>query len=86
MELDHQHLEFPFQVVVQEEQRSKQEVMEHLVVVEPTIGPTAVQGLQDKDLREESHRAGVVVLVVVVLAKLETLMVMVMVAMARSVQ
>jgi hypothetical protein len=86
MELDHRPLEFLFQVEVQVEQHSNQEVTELLVVVEPTTGPMAVQELQDKDLLVESHRAVVEVVEVEVLAKLVTPMAKVMVVMARSVQ
>jgi hypothetical protein len=86
MELDHRHLEFLFQVEVQVEQHSNQEVTELLVVVEPTTGPMAVQELQDKDLLVESHRSVAKVVEVEVPAKQVTPMAQAMVVTARSVQ
>jgi hypothetical protein len=83
MELDHRHLEFLFQVAVLVERHTKQVVTDHLVVVEPTTEQMAVQELQDKDLLEENHRQVVEAAVVVVPAKLVTLMVKATVVMER---
>jgi hypothetical protein len=86
MEMLHRHLEFPLQVVVLVELRTKQEATDLLVVAERTTEPMVVQELQDRDLLEENHRLAVEVVAAVVLAKLVTPMARDTVVTVRSAQ